>query len=318
MHAPAAIVLRSMLGRPLLLIGCLMLTASLPLSGGCSSKPAARSIPEQLSEARKQTTPDRKAVALLQVAARQQAGGDTAGAAKSAREAVDVLVRMDDASASAARLASAAGFLAAVGDKATARRALAVVEERATAIGDPVRQVSVLAEAGSIYGNRDTGLADATAAAATLTRAREAAVAVEERYRAEALAAVALGYTRGNIASEAASMVEQLLETARGIDNPRAKAEGLAAAASVKAEVGEQEEAASLLSEAAEVARSIERTESRAYALLAVGEATAESGDAKTARRVLEDAYAAADKVGDPEQRRIVLAKVSRALDKLK
>ena len=33
---------------------------------------------------------------------------------------------------------------------------------------------------------------------------------------------------------------------------------------------------------------------------------------------VLEEAYAAADKVGDPEQRKLVLAKVSRAIDRLK
>lgn len=317
MDPHAAGALRFLLGRHLRLLGGMALLASMLLAGGCGSKPGARSFPEQIADARKQSTPDRKAVALLQVAARQQAASDTAGATKTAREAVDVLVSMDDASASAPRLTNAAGFLAAVGDKATARRALAIVDERAGAIGDPVRQVSVLAEAGSIYGNRQTGLSDTAAATATLTRAREAALAVEERYRAEALAAVALGYTRGTIASEAASMVEQLLATARGIDNPRAKAEGLAAAANVKAQVGEREAAAALLAEAAEAARSIERTESRAYALLAVGEATAESGDTKNARSLLDDAYAAADKVGDPEQRRIVLAKVSRAIDKL-
>ena len=129
---------------------------------------------------------------------------------------------------------------------------------------------------------------------------------------------VQIGYTKGNVAEEAASMVEQLLETARSNDNPRAKAEGLAAAANVKAQIGKADEATALLEEAATVAREIERTESRAYALLAVGEATAESGDTATAKSVLDEAYAAADKVGDPGQRTLVMSKVSRALDRLK
>lgn len=300
-------------GLSLLLTACLLASGC----GGGSSK-GPKSISDQLVQARKQSTPDRQAVALLRVASKQNAEGDTAGATKTAKEALDLLSGMDDANATAARLVSTAGFLAAIGDKATARKALVVAEERVAAISDPVRRVSVLADAGAIYGNKNTGLADSAGATNLLTRARDAALAVEERYRAEALAAVALGYTKGNVASEAASMVEQLLETARGNDNPRAKAEGLAAAANVKAQIGEADEAKTLLEEAATAAREVERTESRAYALLAVGEATAESGDKTTARSVLDEAYAAADKVGDEEQRKLVLAKVSRALDQLK
>lgn len=300
-------------GLAVLLVVCLATTGC---GGGSSSGP--KSINDQLVQARKQSTPDRQAVALLRVASRQNADSDSAGAIKTGKEAVELLIGMDDAGATAPRLVSAAGFLAAIGDKATAREALGVAEERADGIGDPVRQVSVLADAGAIYGNRETGLADSAAATRLLTQARDKALAVEERYRAEALAEVALGFTKGNVASEAASMVEQLLETARGNDNPRAKAEGLAAAANVKSQIGEKDEATALLEEAATVAREIERTESRAYALLAVGEATAESGDSATAKSVLDEAYAAADKVGDPEQRKTVLAKVRRGLDRLK
>ena len=298
---------------------CLLAMVCLPFAGcGGGSSKGAKSISEQLVQARKQSTPDRQAVFLLRVASKQNAEGDTAGATTTAKEAFQLLSGMDDANATAARLVSTAGFLAAIGDKATARKALSLVDERAAGIADPVRQVSVLADAGAIYGNKTTGLSDSAAATSLLTRARDAALAVEERYRAEALAAVALGYTKGNVASEAASMVEQLLETARSNDNPRAKAEGLAAAANVKAQIDQADEAKTLLEEAATVAREIERTESRAYALLAVGEATAESGDKTAARSVLDEAYAAADKVGDEEQRKLVLAKVSRALDQLK
>lgn len=295
-----------------------LLALALTTAGCGSSGKGPKSLNDQLQAARQQSTPDRQALALLRVASKQNAESDAGGAIKTGKEAVDLLIGLDDANATAPRLVSAAGFLAAIGDKATARKALGVAAERAGSIGDPVRQVTVLAEAGGIYGNRETGLADSKAATTTLTRAREAALAVEERYRAEALAAVALGYTKGNVAAEAASMVEQLLETARGNDNPRAKAEGLAAAANVKAEVGEGDEAKTLLEEAATVAREIERTESRAYALLAVGEATAESGDTAAAKVVLDEAYAAADKVGDPEQRTLALAKVNRALERLK
>ncbi len=300
-------------GLPILLGVCM---AAVGCGSGSSKGPT--SINDQLAQARTQSAPDRQAVALLRVASKQNAAGDTAGATKTAKEAFDVLERMDDANATAARLVSTAGFLAAIGDKSTARKALGVAEERAEGIGDPVRQVSVLADAGAIYGNKETGLADSAKATSLLTQARDKALVVDQRYRAEALAAVALGYTKGNVAEEAASMVEQLLETARSNDNPRAKAEGLAAAANVKAQIGKADEATALLEEAATVAREIERTESRAYALLAVGEATAESGDTATAKSVLDEAYAAADKVGDPGQRTLVMSKVSRALDRLK
>ncbi len=297
----------------IVLCGCM---AAVGCGSGSSKGP--KSISDQLAQARTQSTPDRQALALLRVASKQNADGDTTGATKTAKEAFDVLASMDDANATAARLVSTAGFLAAIGDKSTARKALGVAEERAAGVSDPVRQVSVLADAGAIYGNKETGLADSAKATSLLTQARDKALTVDQRYRAEALAAVALGYTKGNVAEEAASMVEQLLETARGNDNPRAKAEGLAAAANVKAQIGEADEATALLEEAASVAREIERTESRAYALLAVGEATAESGDASAAKSVLDEAYAAADKVGDPQQRTLVMGKVSRALDRLK
>lgn len=302
------------------MLGLLALLAACCLpAAGCGSKSSGgASIGELKARARKQSSPDRQATALIYVARKQVAAGDTAGGEKTADEALDLLSPDGDANTMAAAFVDVAGFYAETGEKRKARKALGTAEKLATGITDPVRKAAVYAKAGSIFGDREQGLADPGSAKRLFGEAEKTAKEIDQRYRAEALAAVALGYTRGGIAKEAEAVVGQLLDLARSIDSARAKAEALAAAANVKAQVGEDEEAAKLLAEAAEAAKSVERTESRAYALLAVAEATLAAGDVPAAKSLLEAAYSAADKVGDPEQRRTVLEKVSRAIDSVK
>ena len=53
---------------------------------------------------------------------------------------------------------------------------------------------------------------------------------VDDRFRAEALAVVAMGYVSGWMAEEAGTMVEKLEACLVALSDPRAKAEALAAA----------------------------------------------------------------------------------------
>jgi ATP/maltotriose-dependent transcriptional regulator MalT len=165
-----------------------------------------------------------------------------------------------------------------------------------------------------VAGGKGKGIGDAVLAKDLLTRASEMADTVEERFRAEALAAVALGCTRAGQADTAATLVGRLEESAKALEEPRAKAEALAAAANVRAETGKKDEATALLAEAAAAAKSIDRAEGRAYALLAVANATAACGEKKQAVALLEEADKAANKIADPAQQKTTMDKVRTAI----
>ena len=220
-----------------------------------------------------------------------------------------------DANLAAPRLVEIAEVFAMLGDRKQARNALgkAVDDEFIGKIEDPVRKAKVLADAGALYGTKTDGIGDAGRAKSILAKAAEAADKVDQRFRAEALAAVALGYTRSSLASLADKTVEDLLQAAKDLEEPRAKAEALAAAANVKAQTDKQDEATELLKEAAASAKSVERAESKAYALLAVALATDANGDTKQALTLLKEADKAANKVPEPDAMKMVVDKV-RAL----
>lgn len=276
-------------------------------------KKGGLTVAQQLEKAEKESTPDRQAAAYLKVARRQFTSGDKTGAKESARKAFDKVKGEGDAGQFGPRLVEVAGFLAEVGEKKPARDALKRATELGASIGDPVRRASVLAEAGGVYGDKTKGLGDAKAAKDSLAEATKAADEADERFRAEALAAVALGYTRSGLADAASDMVGKLEEAAKGLEEPRAKAEALAAAANVKAQTGKKDEATALLDEAAKAAKSVERSESRAYALLAVATALDANGGTKEAIALLKEADKAANKVSEPDAMKTIVDKV-RAL----
>ena len=220
-----------------------------------------------------------------------------------------------DPNLAAPRLVEIAEVFAMLGDKKQARKVLgkAIADDFIAAVEDPVRKARVLADAGALYGAKTDGIADAGKAKVILAKAADAAANVDERFRAEALAAVALGYTRSNLASLAEKTVDGLMKAAENLEEPRAKAEALAAAANVKAQTGKQEEASTLLADAAEAAKSVTRPESKAYALLAVAAATNANGDTKQALSLLKEADKAANKVPEPDAMKTIVDKV-RAL----
>jgi len=288
------------------------------LVAGCGTKSAKKgggmTVQQRLEKAEKESTPDKQAAGYLRAARAQLASGDSSGARDSARTAFDRLKAEGDASTFAPRLVDVGGFLAEIGDKKAAKDAILLAAERSAGVADAVRRTKILADAGAVAGGKGKGIGDAVLAKDLLTRASEMADTVEERFRAEALAAVALGCTRAGQAETAAELVGRLEESAKALEEPRAKAEALAAAANVRAETGKKDEATALLAEAAAAAKSIDRAEGRAYALLAVANATAACGEKKQAVALLEEADKAANKIADPAQQKTTMDKVRTAI----
>ena len=205
-----------------------------------------------------------------------------------------------------------------VDERRTARTVLNRAAEIAKAIDDPGRKAETLADVGALFGNADTGMADRQQARALLGEATTLAEGVEERFRANALSVVAMGYVSGGMDEEAGDMVEKLEACLAALSDPRAKAEALAAASSVYAKTGNEEKSKTLLADAASSAKSIERPDGKAYALLAVATATAANGDTAAARKLLEEADAAAGKVGDPDAQATAMNLIRTALSRLK
>ncbi|MEI8368240.1 MAG: hypothetical protein WCJ31_07380 [Planctomycetia bacterium] len=300
----------------------LFVAAVVPLFlAGCGTKSAKKgggmTVQQRLEKAEKEPTPEKQAAGYLRAARFQLASGDTSGARDSARIAFDRLKGDGDANTFAPRLIDVGGFLAELGDKKPAKEAILRAAELSAGVADVVRRTKILADAGAVAGEKGKGIGDAALAKDLLTQAITMADSVEERFRAEALAAVALGCTRAGQAETAATLVDKLEESAKALEEPRAKAEGLAAAASVRSETGKKEEAKTLLAEAAAAAKSIDRAEGRAYALLAVANATAACGDKKQALALLQEADKAANKVSDPAQQKTTMDKVRTAIAEL-
>ena len=208
-------------------------------------------------------------------------------------------------------LVDMASIYADIGEQGAARDILAAARTLTGDIPDVISRATLLAQIGGVFGSR-TG-SDAANARTALTQAATLVDEVEPRFRAGALAAVALGYVKAGLAKEAGEMVATLEQSARDVESPRARAEGLAAAANVRALSGDADAAKDLLKEAADAAKGIDGAENRTYALMSVATAMSATGDHKQALGLLAEAEKSANRVPDPEAQRTALEKV-RAL----
>jgi ATP/maltotriose-dependent transcriptional regulator MalT len=305
----------TMRASPFVIVGGLLVGwAALAGSAGCGKRPLR--LEDRLAKAMDQAPGPGRAKDLLAVARRQAAADDRVGAHDT------ITVAYNDVSAggeeSVATLLEIAQAYIDVDERRTARTVLNRVAEIAKAIDDPGRKAKTFADAGALFGNADTGMADPQQARALLGEATTLADDVEERFRAEALAVVAMGYVSGGMAEEAGTMVEKLEACLVALSDPRAKAEALAAASSVYAKTGNEEKAKALLADAASTAKGVDRAESKAYALLAVANATAANGDTAAARTLLDEADAAAGQVGDPDAQATAMKLIRTAMSRLK
>jgi len=206
-------------------------------------------------------------------------------------------------------LVEIARLYAEIGERDTARGVLSQVVGIAPQIDDLVVKATMLAQAGGIYGAKTGGVGEAVKARRVLGEAATLTESIEERFRPQALAEVALGYVDAGLTKDAAEQVGSLESLARSAAD-RPKAEGLAVAARVRAQAGDKEAAKALLDEAAATAKGIVGHENRAYALVSVATATAAAGDRKAALALLAEAEKSANKVGDPEAQKDALERV--------
>lgn len=301
--------------RPLLALA-VALSLLVPASG-CGGKKKSRkgkTVAQQLEEARAEKTPDAQARRLIRVARSQFKAGDKVGAAKTLAEATGKIPDDGEAVVCGPRLAEIADLYAEMEDRKPAREVLKKATDRVDGITDVISRIRLLADAGAIYGAKAGGLGDAKAARDTLGKAAALVGDVEERFKAQALAAVAVGYTKAELAKEAGRVVAELEASAKAVKELRPKAEALAAAANVRAQSGATDEAKALLEEARAAAEAIEEkgmaAENRAYALMAVATAYLGAGDAKAAGSLVKAAEKAVGQVADPEAARNALEKV--------
>lgn len=300
------------------------LACSLPATGcGTKKKRAGLTIEQLRTRALAERTPDRQARELVKVARLQARSSDGAGASQTLSKARGLLASKpgaDEAADATAVDPSVAGPIlvdiaevyAVVGERATAKDALAQARRLLPTIDDPVIRCRMLAEAGGIYGAKATGLGDAAGARAALAEAGSLADEIEERFRPDSLAAVATGYLTAGLAKDATATVEALEQLARSATD-RPKAEALAVAATVRGQAGDATAARTLLDEAGAAAKAITGPENRVYALLSVARATGELGERKAAFALLAEAEKSAGKVGDADAQKNALQRVRAA-----
>jgi hypothetical protein len=308
--------------RPSALFSCLvallcsgLLVAPLAGCSGTKKKKAAMTIAERIKKARNDKSPGGPARELAKVARLQAKSGDKPGAIKTLAEARGTIADDADAAVFAPRLTDIAAAYATVAEKNSAREAIDAAAAMVARLDDPVARVDVLAKIGEVYGSKEAGLGDAAKARKILAEAGDLAASedVADRFRPQALAAVALGYANANLAGDAKAVIERLESIAVGLQDLRPKAEALAAAATVRARSGAKDKATTLLTEAAKAAKAIDGPANKTFALLAVARSMKAAGDTAGATALAAEAEKTAAKIGDPEQQKDALQDV-RAL----
>lgn len=299
-------------------LSCALIVLVVLLSAtGCGGKKKTKktmSIGEREKLAEKAASPEARAREYVEVVRLKIKSGDKEGAAETLSRARNSLPEGGSAAAWGPRFVEIAELYVQIDKRAEARKTIGQAVDLAKQIDDPISRIRLLAEAGGIYGAKEGGLGESKAARDRLGEAVELAGGVEDRFKAQALAAIAMGYARAGLAKDAGKVVEELETSAKALSEPRPQAEALAAAASVRAQTGDKAAADALLKEAAEAAKKIGEkgiaAENRTYALLAVATAYANAGDAKAAGSLLKLAEKSAMQVPDPEAQKNAIEKV--------
>lgn len=304
-----------------LAVVCLVLVAILLPAAGCGGgkkkTKKTMTIGEREALAAKAPSPEAKSREYVEVVRLKIRSGDKEGAKNTLGKASDCMPEEAVATVWGPRLVEIAELYAQIDRRAEARKAVGQAVELSEKIDDAISRIRLLAEAGGLYGAKSGGLSESKLARDVLGKAVELSGGVEDRFKAQALSAIAMGYAQAGLAKDAGKVVEELEASAKGLEDPRPKAEALAAAASVRAQTGDKDAAVGLLKAAAEAAKSIGEkgiaAENRTYALLAVATASANAGDAKAAGSLLKLAEKSAMQVPDPEAQKNAVEKVRQA-----
>lgn len=301
-----------------LVVFCLVVAAILLPATGCGGgkkkTKKTMTIGEREDLAKKIPSPEARAREYVEVVRLKIRSGDKQGAKSTLGEARGCMPEGASAAVWGPRLVEIAELYAQIDRRAEARQAVGDAVDLSKQIDDTISRIRLLADAGGLYGAKSGGLSESKLAREVLDEAIVLAGGVEDRFKAQALSAIAMGYAQAGLAKDAGKVVEDLETSAKGLEDPRPKAEALAAAASVRAQTGDKAAADGLLKEAATAAKSIGEkgiaAENRTYALLAVATAYGNAGDAKAAAGLLKLAEKSAMQVPDPEAQKNAVEKV--------
>lgn len=288
-------------------------------SAGCGTKKKVLTVKQRLERAGKLPTPEARAAEYSKIATMRADAKDKKGAEETLNLALAEVPEDGQPLVCVPILVEIAETYVGVGQKGQARKAVETASKMTATIEDPKGKATMLARVGVIQGNGVTGIGDLRGAKKSLDEAAKLATEdVTERFRGEALAAVAMGYADAGLASDATKMIGTLEELADGIADLRPKAEAYAAAAAVRAAAGDKDAAGKLLEKASAAAKGItDFPANRVYALVAVAKALVANGDKAGAKKLLADADKTAAKIADPEQNKAALTLVRSMQAKL-
>ncbi len=292
-----------------LLLLFLTLVALVPSTGCGGGKKPPVTIAQRIANAKKLPSPEARATELVRIAGMRADAKDKKGAEETLGLALAEVPEDGQPLACVPLLLEIAETYIGLGQKTTARKALETATKMTSTVEDPKSKATMLSRIGGVLGNRESGLGDAREAKKLLDEAAALATNdVSERFRGEALAAVAMGYADAGLASDATNIIDTLEGLAEGLTDLRPKAEAFSAAAAVRAAGGEKEAAVALLEKASGAAKGInDFPTNRVYALVAVAKALVANGDKKGALTLLADAEKTASKVPDPEQQKAAI-----------
>lgn len=288
-----------------------VLIASVGCGGGEAEGP---SLDAQVKKAMSNPVPQSRAGELIRVAARQREAGDFAGSARSLDAAAEAAKLVESPATRVESLCLVVDAQDKAGSSTGAQDLLKAASRAVDEIAAPADKAAALSQMAAAYGNT---LKDMDIAGIYLKNAEEEAAKIESPLD-KALALLKLASAQSQLAnSEAATrLIEQGLELARGIADPRQRCEALATAGETLSKMKLVEEGKAAFGEAQAEAAKITEPLNQSYAYLEIANRMVNVGLSNAATETLDKARVQADKV-EASLRRDLLDAIDRANSRL-
>lgn len=288
-----------------------VLLASVGCGGGESKGP---SLDAQVKQAMSNPAPEARVVALIRVAARQREAGDFAGAERSLGAAAEAAKTVE---APATRVETICSVIAAqdkAGSTSGAKDLLKAASRAVDEVTDPAQKAEAHGKMAVAYG---VTLKDLDIAGIYLKNAEEEAAKVEKpAEKAMVWLQLAAAHSQLDDSDAATRLIEQGLQTAREIPDPRKRCDALAVAGATLSKLQRGDEAKAAFAEAQDEAAKIAEPINQSYAYLEIARQMAAAGMKSSAAEMLAKSRAAADKV-EASLRQDLLEAIDRASGQL-
>jgi tetratricopeptide (TPR) repeat protein len=269
------------------------------------------SLTQQYHEAMQIESPEGRATKLVGVATKQDAAGDSSGAERSLRDAVEAANQIEDAIGKATAFNDIAELQGQCRMLTEATTSVKKVRDAVEEIDDEQTKVALWSKMAVTYG---LYLNKKSTAEVYLKKAEELVNKLTEPAdKVTALLALAYNFQRMEMQEQADGMVEAAITTAKGIEEPRGRCNAIAEVASQLVKMGRQDDAVARFDEAIAEAESIEDALSQAYALAEIGHAMGQAGMGDKGAALLDKAAAVAnEKVTDRSMQTVILEQIDR------